>query len=290
MSFKIKGIVVEKESGKCLSGLIVKAYDKDLIYDDILGSTETDQDGKFQITYEEKDYQELFESKPDIYLEIKSKKAEKIYSSEEKIRFGACDEEDFKVEIPRSLLLTINNHVDDNDINANYTSVDLRSLMIVFNHAVKKGKLEEIFNAFQEVNKANPKTVLLLPSLMLNALIPKFAFLDLCSGTTATSTVTIGTGTVLSTTRSVGFTYTYTGTPTCTVKVQSVRVTVGGSQMQVVQLTDTGSAFTGTIPVAAGQLPTGSPATINATFSASAGWCDTCNLPTPTISKAVTIS
>ena len=289
MSFKITGIVVEKESGKGLSDLVVKAYDKDLLYDDLLGSTETDQNGRFQITYEEKDYKELFDSKPDIYFEIKNKKAEKIYSSEEKIRFGAYTEEDFKVEIPRSFLPTINNDIDDNEINANYTSFNLRHLMVVFNLTVKKGKIEEIFNAFQEVAKANPKAVVLLPNLMLNALITKCLYLGACTGKTATATVTMTNGIVMSITRTVNFNYSYTGGPTCTVKVESVRVVVGSMQMKVNKISDGNAFFSGEIPTAAGQLTVNTSATISATFKASAGCCDTCNLPTPTVSISVTI-
>lgn len=100
MLFKITGQVVEEKSGQGLAGLIVKAYDKDLFYDDLLGYVDTDQDGNFQITYEGRDFQELFDRKPDIYLKIKSSDWQDIYSTEKNVRFEAGQVESFRVEIP----------------------------------------------------------------------------------------------------------------------------------------------------------------------------------------------
>ena len=37
MAFKIHGKVIEKETGKGIPNLKVKAFDKDLLFDDVLG-------------------------------------------------------------------------------------------------------------------------------------------------------------------------------------------------------------------------------------------------------------
>lgn len=66
----ITGIVREKESGVGLSGLIVRAYDKDKIYDDLMGEGRTSCDGGFRINSETKDFRDLFDKRPDIYLRI----------------------------------------------------------------------------------------------------------------------------------------------------------------------------------------------------------------------------
>ena len=71
MQHVISGKVREKESGLPVVGIHVRAYDKDLIYDDLLGSSVTDQEGSFQMRYEDKDYQEIFEGdSPEIYLNL----------------------------------------------------------------------------------------------------------------------------------------------------------------------------------------------------------------------------
>ena len=56
MKFAIMGVIREKESGLGVPGLIVRAYDKDLLYDDMLGSAVTDANGGFGIRYREADF------------------------------------------------------------------------------------------------------------------------------------------------------------------------------------------------------------------------------------------
>ena len=68
--FRIKGVVKEKETGIPLPGLFVKSYDKDLLFDDLLGSAMTDQHGKFDIVCELTDFREFFDVKPDIYFKV----------------------------------------------------------------------------------------------------------------------------------------------------------------------------------------------------------------------------
>ncbi|TAL70152.1 MAG: hypothetical protein EPN82_05935 [Bacteroidetes bacterium] len=68
--FKIKGVVKEKERGIPLPGLFVKSYDKDLLFNDLLGLAITDNQGKFDIICELMDFREFFDMKPDIYFKV----------------------------------------------------------------------------------------------------------------------------------------------------------------------------------------------------------------------------
>jgi len=113
MKFKITGVVREKESKTRIPGLLVRSFDKDLFYDDLLGNAITGSDGTFAIGYEGKDFQELFEKRPDIYLVIYGSATTRdpgvagdmpIYTTKRSIRFNAGRQEHFVIEIPREQL------------------------------------------------------------------------------------------------------------------------------------------------------------------------------------------
>ena len=70
LKFRIKGIITEMESLKPVPNLLVRAYDKDIIYDDLLGTAITAEDGSFVIGFEEKDFKEIFEGAPEIYFVV----------------------------------------------------------------------------------------------------------------------------------------------------------------------------------------------------------------------------
>ncbi len=103
--FKIYGKIIEKETGDGISNLIVKAVDKDLIYDDILGEVITDKNGNFEIKYSKEDFKEFFlDKEPDIYLTIKNPGGEVIYTTETRVVYDALETEEFVIRISKSLI------------------------------------------------------------------------------------------------------------------------------------------------------------------------------------------
>lgn len=112
MEFVIAGVVREKESKLPVPGLLVRAFDKDLLYTDVLGNAITASDGAFSIGYEGRDFRELFEKRPDIYLNIygsavardPSRADKPIYTTKSHVRFNAGRREYFRIEIPREQL------------------------------------------------------------------------------------------------------------------------------------------------------------------------------------------
>jgi|GEM_PF-1997665 hypothetical protein len=104
-AFKIYGKVVEKETGKGIPDLTVKAVDKDLFFDDLLGAVTTDENGNFEIKYDKEDFLELFfDKKPDVYLKIKNPDGEVIHTTEDKVRYGAGETEEYIVKISKKIL------------------------------------------------------------------------------------------------------------------------------------------------------------------------------------------
>jgi FtsP/CotA-like multicopper oxidase with cupredoxin domain len=103
--FKIQGLIREKESGTGVGNLLVKAYDQDLLFDDLLGTALTGADGKFEIEGFAGDFSELLEQCPDIYLKIYTRDTRReIYSTEEGVRYDAEGIENFEVSIPAANL------------------------------------------------------------------------------------------------------------------------------------------------------------------------------------------
>jgi hypothetical protein len=94
----VRGRVTDKD-GKGLSKLIVSVYDKDLLFDDKLGQTETDSNGDYILTYHTEDYRDIIERKPDIYVKVLDQKGNMLYSSKKKIKFNVGRVEIVNVEL-----------------------------------------------------------------------------------------------------------------------------------------------------------------------------------------------
>jgi carotenoid cleavage dioxygenase len=103
--FRVEGIVREHESGRPLPGVMVCAFDKDVVKDDFLGQCQTDDEGRFTIRFTDADFKDALETRPDLYLCVfVPGHAEPIHDTSCAVRRNATDEEYFEVEIPRSSL------------------------------------------------------------------------------------------------------------------------------------------------------------------------------------------
>jgi len=103
--FRIFGVVREAETGRPLANLVVRAFDRDLLFDDKLGYTNTDDDGCFEIRFGMARFRDLFESKPDIYLRIFDQDGIRlIHETTDAIRWNASKNEQYQIQIPARAL------------------------------------------------------------------------------------------------------------------------------------------------------------------------------------------
>ena len=124
--FIITGTVREKESGEGLEGLIVRSYDKDLLYDDLMGESITDCDGSFRIVSQFKDFRDFFDNKPDIYFKIFMQPSHpaapvEIYNTLNAIVWNAANLQYIIVEIPHAIVkdLLSGSHYEHEDEHEN---------------------------------------------------------------------------------------------------------------------------------------------------------------------------
>lgn len=102
---KVFGTVVEDETGLPLQGLRVRAFDKDLLFDDRLGDAVTGADGRFEINYTEAHFRDFNETEPDVYIRVYDPAGEKLlYSTESAIRWNSLVHEQFDVRISKTAL------------------------------------------------------------------------------------------------------------------------------------------------------------------------------------------
>ena len=59
-TFHINGRIINQENQQGIMGLRVEAWDKDLIFNDLVGNAITDAKGIFHIEFDESSYQEFF--------------------------------------------------------------------------------------------------------------------------------------------------------------------------------------------------------------------------------------
>ena len=104
MMSKISGQVLEAESGRGVPGVIVRAFDKDRLFDDLLGEVMTDAEGEFRLLYDESKFREFFDTAPDIFLTVKTISGRLLFTTEGSIRFNAASDEEFRLEVPGEAL------------------------------------------------------------------------------------------------------------------------------------------------------------------------------------------
>ena len=98
----VRGKVVY-ENGEPGRGLTVSLYDKDLVFEDKLGTTVTDEDGHFMLSYRADDFRDLIEANPDIYVKVLDKERKTLYSSRKSVKCEGGRVEVFNIKVKRKV-------------------------------------------------------------------------------------------------------------------------------------------------------------------------------------------
>lgn len=93
--------MVRDASGNAIVNATISVFDKDLFFDDRLGTAITGYDGRFELIYQTRDFHDLIETNPDLYVEVYDQGGRKLYSSRKSIRFEAGRKEIFNIKIRR---------------------------------------------------------------------------------------------------------------------------------------------------------------------------------------------
>ena len=101
---RVIGKIVEEESGRALAGLQVRAFDKDIFFDDKLGVAITDAKGDFRIEYSATQFSFMIETSPELYVRVHDAKGRLLYSSKNAIRKDPMVEERYDIKIPKAKL------------------------------------------------------------------------------------------------------------------------------------------------------------------------------------------
>lgn len=71
MYYEIKGKVIDSSTGAGAAGVQIEAWDKDLLFDDLVGKEISDSSGEFRMKFDESYFQELFgDNRPDLYFVV----------------------------------------------------------------------------------------------------------------------------------------------------------------------------------------------------------------------------
>jgi hypothetical protein len=103
--FRVFGTVEEEETGRPLPGLIVRAFDRDLVFDDKVGFATTDPEGRFEIRFSRDDFRDVGETAPDLYLRVYDPSgSDEIHQTRDAIRWNASANERYRLRIPARAL------------------------------------------------------------------------------------------------------------------------------------------------------------------------------------------
>jgi hypothetical protein len=108
--FVVAGRIVD-ENGAGLTGVRVRAFDLERKHEDLLRETGTDMMGYYRLEYDESDFKDLADKKPEMYIEVLDEESQQIHTSTEGLihkagEVGVIDVTLDASKVPRSQALS----------------------------------------------------------------------------------------------------------------------------------------------------------------------------------------
>jgi hypothetical protein len=94
----VVGTVTDAD-GAPLAGVTVSLYDRDLFFDDRLGQTTTDAQGRYRLVYHTGDFRDFIEARPDLYVRILDAQGKELHTQPARIRAEAGRTETLDVRV-----------------------------------------------------------------------------------------------------------------------------------------------------------------------------------------------
>jgi hypothetical protein len=91
-------------TGQPAAGLTVRVFDKDRKLDDLLGITETEESGDFSVVYHARDFFEVGENAPELYLMVEDASGKVLFTSRDSVRPQAGKSEYFTIQLGREAI------------------------------------------------------------------------------------------------------------------------------------------------------------------------------------------
>jgi hypothetical protein len=102
--FVVAGRIGDNETGLGLPDVRVSAFDLDRKYDDLLGETRTDMMGYYRLEYDESDFEDLQEEKPETYIEVLDEEGKQLYTSTKSFFYKVDEVEEMNASVDTNTL------------------------------------------------------------------------------------------------------------------------------------------------------------------------------------------
>lgn len=99
-AFSVCGQVVDAD-GKPVAGVLVRVYDKDVKYDDLLGAALTNAKGEFKVIYHSRDFSEG-EERADLYFVVLDADEKELLSTADRVMFDADRDASVTLKLPKA--------------------------------------------------------------------------------------------------------------------------------------------------------------------------------------------
>lgn len=83
------------------AGVTVSLYDKEHIYDEVLGTVKTDSNGEFSLAYSQAEMKALFAEQPELYFKVLDEQGEQLFSSRKTLKVAEQDRQELNITVKK---------------------------------------------------------------------------------------------------------------------------------------------------------------------------------------------